>query len=488
MEKSGSVWVRWAVGILFVLGQGSADWYSQQAGSSVLRILENFRGGAILASPSRLEPNEPDYYYHWTRDAALTANAVLELFLRSNDPVQKRLFFERLTQYLRFSRLSQLTSMEGVGLGEPKFHVDGSVYKGDWGRPQNDGPALRALVGIRLGNWILDSGGRDSGGRKTEGFLQDLYDGKLPTESLVKADLEFISHHWREESFDLWEEVKGTHFFTRVVQLHALRQGAQFARRMEDPGAAAWYELQARSLEAEMPKFWHPLVGGVGSQGYLTASLNHEGRTGLDTGTLLGVLQSGSDGPFALDSEEVLLTVLLIERSFAGLYPINSNSNESLGMAIGRYREDTYNGMNATRTEGNPWVLTTCAFAEYYARLFSLLSSRQKIEVTEVSAPFYNSLLFVPKKGKRSWKAVTVGQIIEARSETHQKLLSQIRTKAVSFMERVRWMADAQGASDVGFPEQWNRRTGRNQGARDLTWSYVSFLRAYWALSTPNQK
>lgn len=34
----------------------------------------------------------------------------------------------------------------GLGLGEPKYQVDGSRFNGAWGRPQRDGPALRAIV------------------------------------------------------------------------------------------------------------------------------------------------------------------------------------------------------------------------------------------------------------------------------------------------------------------------------------------------------
>lgn len=43
----------------------------------------------------------------------------------------------------------------GAGLGEPKFNVDESAYTGSWGRPQRDGPALRAIALIDFGNWLI---------------------------------------------------------------------------------------------------------------------------------------------------------------------------------------------------------------------------------------------------------------------------------------------------------------------------------------------
>ena len=35
---------------------------------------------------------------------------------------------------------------DGTGLGEPKFNVDETAFTGSWGRPQRDGPALRATT------------------------------------------------------------------------------------------------------------------------------------------------------------------------------------------------------------------------------------------------------------------------------------------------------------------------------------------------------
>lgn len=45
------------------------------------------------------------------------------------------------------------------GLGEAKFHVDSTEFTGDWGRPQRDGPALRAAALIAYGKWLVVSFG-----------------------------------------------------------------------------------------------------------------------------------------------------------------------------------------------------------------------------------------------------------------------------------------------------------------------------------------
>ena len=38
------------------------------------------------------------------------------------------------------------------GLGEPIIEINGKPFNGEWGRPQNDGPALRGIMMISLYN------------------------------------------------------------------------------------------------------------------------------------------------------------------------------------------------------------------------------------------------------------------------------------------------------------------------------------------------
>jgi hypothetical protein len=46
----------------------------------------------------------------------------------------------------------------GTGLGEPKFNVDETAFTGSWGRPQRDGPALRATALIAYSKWLVSNG------------------------------------------------------------------------------------------------------------------------------------------------------------------------------------------------------------------------------------------------------------------------------------------------------------------------------------------
>jgi glucoamylase len=137
--------------------------------------------GAIVASPSR---SNPDYYFHWVRDSGIAAKAILSLYRSAEEPAARRRYLGVLLDFADFSRHIQGTSARtSAGLGEPKFTVDGAPYTGPWGRPQNDGPAIRALVLGRLANVLLDEGRWDL-------VRERLYDGKLPASSVIKADLD----------------------------------------------------------------------------------------------------------------------------------------------------------------------------------------------------------------------------------------------------------------------------------------------------------
>jgi glucoamylase len=95
-------------------------------------------------------------YYTWTRDSALTLKVLIDLFRNGNLDLQTV-----IEEYVNAQAYLQTVSnpsgdlSSGAGLAEPKFNVDMSPYTGAWGRPQRDGPALRAIALIDFGNWLI---------------------------------------------------------------------------------------------------------------------------------------------------------------------------------------------------------------------------------------------------------------------------------------------------------------------------------------------
>ncbi|KND03178.1 glucan 1,4-alpha-glucosidase [Spizellomyces punctatus DAOM BR117] len=415
------------------------EWLDRQYAFSVDHLLDNVHpvgtsAGVVIASPSQ---SHPDYYYHWVRDSALVMSVVERLYERASpgSPESKR-YEHLLWNYATFSRMNQLQKTKS-GFGEPKFHVNGSPFNGNWGRPQNDGPALRASTLIRFANAYLDRGG------SIEAVKKLLYDSRYPTQTVIKADLEFTSSAWRDKCFDLWEEVYGHHFYTRMVQYAALQSGAQFAKRMKDVGAADWYKLQSMKLKQIVTTHWDPVSG------YMQETLDQSGGLpdkilNLDTATILAALHTvDQTSPYRPFSQEILLTAQELVSRMAPLYPINGNSNLTLAPAIGRYCEDTYDGYG--RSEGNPWILTTAAIAETLYHTASHL-----LEDTTIPSSLKHSYLH---------------------------LAQNVTDTGDHFLNRVRLHTPTSGS----LSEQVNKNTGFMQGAPHLTWSYASIITATWA-------
>lgn len=457
---------------LWLVQTGSANdldpWISFQGQQSLSRMFANISPpgtapGAVIASPSH---QNPDYFFHWVRDSALTMNVVVSLFEAPGSNHDRLL--QILVNYVDFSRRNQMTANRsgpaGEGLGEPAFAVDGSPLNRDWGRPQNDGPALRSITLIRLARILLAQGNGALVSAK-------LYDGKNPSMTVIKTDLDFLVRHWREPSFDLWEETRGDHFYTEITQRRALVEGAKLALQLGDPAAAQVYREQAALIEAQVMAHWNP------ERGYFLATLNANGglagkNSGLDVAVILGVLHAiGDDGFLAPNNVMVLATAAHIEASFNAIYPINQNhvdaSGAALGAAIGRYPEDRYNGY-ATDQLGNPWVLATAAFAELYYRSAGSLARAPEIKVTPKSQGFLEAVL------RARHSSLSASKLISRNDPRFALVFSALRDKGDQYLRRIKFHANPDGS----LSEEMDRNSGFMTGADNLTWSYASFLTA----------
>lgn len=387
------------------------QWIEQQKRVCLEKIYEHISPpdaspGAVIASPSR---QDPDYYYHWVRDAALVMQAMIDECESSED--LDRLFGD----YIAFSKRNQQAPSLG-NLGEPKFYVDGRPYEKQWGRPQNDGPALRAITLIRYAHNVLDRGW-------TPQVIEQLFDQELLSHSLIATDLRYVIDNWPKSSYDLWEEVKGQHFYSAMVQRRALLDGAELAERLGDIAHAQRYKLEAECIEKLILGHICPQTGHI-----LVTSRWHGGLSDkssqLDTAVLLGVLHGArNDGFFEPSDPAVLATAAACVAAFTDCYPINQQGLP--GVLLGRYPEDRYFG-------GNPWVLSSLALAELYLR--------------------------------------AAGQLQAQDPEQAEQLRGQAREQFV----RLRYHCPEEGYLD----EQLARDSGYMTGAPDLTWSYAAFLTA----------
>jgi glucoamylase len=88
-------------------------------------------------------------------------------------------------------------------------------------------PAARRAAAARAGAAALAAGGH--------------LDAPLLAQvaELIRFDLNFTLRHWREPSYDIWEEESGHHYYTLRVSAAALAEGAAWFQGAGDTAQAS---------------------------------------------------------------------------------------------------------------------------------------------------------------------------------------------------------------------------------------------------------
>ncbi|KAK3943533.1 glycoside hydrolase family 15 protein [Diplogelasinospora grovesii] len=395
--------------------------------------------GVVVASPSK---TNPDYWYTWTRDSALTFKTIVDTFSNSYDANLQSEIQNYIAAQAHLQGVSNPSGSlsDGAGLGEPKFNVDLTEFTGAWGRPQRDGPALRAIALINYAKWLINNG-----------YTSTATSIVWP---IVKNDLAYVAQYWNQTGYDLWEEVQGSSFFTVASQHRALVEGAALATSLGTSCTAC--TAIAPQVLCFLQSFWSS------SSGYIIANINYSGRSGKDANTLLGSIHTfdptvGCDAAtFQPCSDRALANHKVVTDSFRSIYTINSGIAEGVAVAVGRYPEDSY-------YNGNPWYLNTLAAAEQLYDALYVWNQQGSITVTSTSLAFFQDFL----------SSVTAGTYASGTS-TYTTLYNAVQTYADGYMNIVATYA----ASNGSLSEQFSKSTGTPLSAYDLTWSYAAFLTA----------
>ncbi|KAI9827436.1 MAG: hypothetical protein M1832_004785 [Thelocarpon impressellum] len=397
--------------------------------------------GIIIASPSK---ENPDYFFTWTRDSALTIKALIDEFLVEYSPQLQTEIQDYISSQAVIQNIGNPSgglTIDGQGLGEPKFEVGPGEFRGSWGRPQRDGPALRATALIAYARWLIDNGYKS-----TAGFV---------VWPIIRNDLTYVAEYWNQTGFDLWEEVRGSSFYTMAAQHRALVEGSALARELET--TCDQCDSQAPQVLCFLQSFWDP------SQKLIRANINVEnGRSTKDTATLLAAIHTfdiaaGCDlTTFQPCSDRALASFKVTTDSFRSIYAINSGIAAGRAVSLGRYPEDTYQG-------GNPWYLTTLAAAEFLYDVILVWVKQAKIDVTDVSLDFFRDLD----------SQIAPGQYT-SNSPQYAVILEKINALAEGYFDNFFKFAP----SDGRLAEQFSRENGSPLSAVDLTWSYAGFLTA----------
>ena len=329
---------------------------------------------------------------------------------------------------------------DGKGLGEPKFNVDETAYTGNWGRPQRDGPALRATALIAYSQHLIANG-------QTSTVNNLVW-------PIICNDLAYTAQYWNQTGFDLWEEINGSSFFTIAASHRALIEGNTLATKIGQ--SCSGCTSQAPQALCFLQTFW------TGS--YIDSNINvNDGRTGKDCNSLLTSIHSFDpaatcdDRTFQPCSSRALANHKQVVDSFRSTYSINSGLGAGKAIAVGRYSEDVY-------YTGNPWYLATFAAAE---QLYDALYQWDKIgslTVDNINQAFFRDMVANTNTGT-----------FAKGSSIYTALTSAIKTYADGFMA----VAQKYTPGDGSLSEQFAKSDGSPLSAVDLTWSYAAFLSAF---------
>jgi glucoamylase len=422
--------------------------------------------GSILASTDPVE--NPDYFFHWLRDSSVVIDALrcliqdgifreqgLRLF---DDFVAFSLDLSRLDgraiphdeeeragvlpDYVQYVRTrAEMADIHGEAvLGEVRLSADGRLDILQWSRPQNDGPALRALALMRY--W------RDEALRPS-----------LPLASmraLIEGDLDYTFAHWREPCYDIWEEHCRRHYHTQIAQFAALSDGAEFASALGDEARAEKFAQAARAASATLDLYFYD---GAYRTPLPDPALKSTPTLRLDFAAILGVVQAARrNGPHSPADPKALATLTRLEALFDGAYLINRDRPKECGIAHGRYDGDTY-------FTGGAFYFSTLGAAEFYYRFATAAASGERIALS-----LHNRDIIAQMLGAVDW---TLGR--EAlRPEFAAPLARALIGRGDAIMATVRRFAPDTGE----LAEQFSHIDGAPVSAGNLTWSYASFILA----------
>jgi glucoamylase len=392
--------------------------------------------GSIVASPvpGAYDP-DPDYFFHWFRDSAVVIDAVRLLFeaghlgeealVHFGDFVRFSLSLDALDgrslvtapawrtkvvpdfeKYVRPDE--ELAAVRGSSVSaDTRVNPDGTIDISRWARPQHDGPPLRALSVLK---WIRMLRARP--GTRTA-VLAD-------AARLLAIDLDFTAKHWRDPSFDIWEEESGHHYYTLRVSAAALDQGADWLRAEGKAKDAEALHAEAQVIYRMLDGFWRE------SADYYSSRILPEGKKStkeLDIAVILSAVHAAGEGDVHTARDPRMhATLERLEALFDAAYAINHQRPKDRAPAMGRYQGDVY-------YSGGAYYFSTLGASE-----FCYLAAAAHAPGCEE---------------RRKWVEHGDG-----------------------FLATTRAFTPASG----DLSEQFDQRTGEQTSAKHLAWSYAAFI------------
>ena len=368
------------------------------------RITENTNTmshvGIIIASPSE----DPPYKYHWVRDSALVMRTFIDMYSKTKEP----LYFQYIINYLENeNKIQDLDTI--TGLGEPKYNINCTPFNGEWGRPQNDGPALRGIMLFKIIELFQ---------YKYDIIIQNMI---IP---IIIKDLHYLMKNYNQVSFDLWEENKGWHFYTRTVQLKFFKDSIKYYKHLQ-------HSIDINDINDCFRQLSSDIQDHI-CDTHIISSFD-------DSGTITKHHDAANILAFChIDYDEDILKIVPLEYvnetcdklidSFRKKY-----NHDELNL-IGRYANDKY-------YDGHVWVLCSLALGQIYIELY------KRRNIVKYSSPMHRS------------KSNPNNNYIEISNGILERILTL--------------------DPNLILPEQFNPINSNYYSAKKLTWNYSELYQLY---------
>lgn len=341
LESTEKYWYNWVHKNQFSFADLSSE-IEELFYTSLLIIRTQFdnRGAIIAANDTDIMSTNRDHYsYLWPRDGALVAHAM-----------DKAGYPELTTLFYNFCR--RLLSEEGFFW--PKYNPDGSVgsswhpwVKNRYGYlPVQEDET--ALVLWAIGQFYHIYKGFE--------FVKLLYSTLITPAADFLAEYRDLHTGLPLESYDLWEERKGSFTFTAAAVYGGLQAAAYFAKLFGDQAKSCWWETAARQVRAGIFKYLYSqelarFVRGI--------TFNKEGGFEKDftlESSLYGVFAFGvlpARHPRVVKTMQAVKKGLWVDTDIGG---------------VARYSGDYYfrRFSDPQKVPGNPWFICTMWLAQWY--------------------------------------------------------------------------------------------------------------------------
>ena len=241
---------------------------------------------------------------------------------------------------------------------------------------------------------------------------------------IIQKDLEYILNNYRKVSYDIWEENKGWHFYTRMVQAKFMKEALRYKKLLNE---FIDIELLKSSYECLLTDLKDHLNGST-----IISSFNEEGKIIKyeDAANILAFCHINYDKDIlnVIPLENINHTCDSLIQAFRNKY----NDND-LNL-IGRYINDKY-------YDGHVWIICSLALGQIYIEMY------KKRNLMKYNSPMHRS------------HSNPNNNYIEIANEILEKILTL--------------------DPNLILPEQFNPNTSEFISAKKITWNYSELYQLY---------